>query len=226
MLLGGDHGLSWMPFRVIERLRRNESRDLGIVHFDAHTDLLPERDGIAISFATWAHHANALVGRGQRLQQLGIRVSGRSRAHWETTEEVRQFWAEELRARGEEQIAAEVVANLRAAGVRRVWISNDIDGTDPAWAAATGTREPGGMQPSAVIAVIRAVGAAFEVIGGDIVEVAPTLQGQIPGEPERTLRTASVFLLHQLDACLGTSKLGESLPLFAPLPAEAERSPL
>jgi arginase family enzyme len=225
VLLGGDHGLSWMPFRVMERLGRNPGRDLGIVHFDAHTDLLTERDGVAISFATWAHHANVLIGRGGRLQQLGIRVSGRDRAHWEASGALRQFWAPEVLRRGPAPVAAEVVTNLQAAGVRRVWISNDIDGTDPRWAAATGTAEPGGLHPAHVQAVIDAVGAAFEVVGGDVVEVAPTLKGHIPGEPARTLRTAAVYLLHQVDACLGASRFAHRLALPEPAPADPPLAP-
>lgn len=222
VLLGGDHGLSWMPFRVMESMGRNASRDLGILHFDAHTDLLAERDGLPISFATWAHHANALVGRGGRLQQVGIRTSGKPREFWEEREEVRQFWAREVRSRGADAIANEVVENLMRAGVRRVWISNDIDATDPSYAAATGTPEPGGLEPADVVRLIEAVAGAFEVIGGDVVEVAPTLRGGVPGEPARTLRTATVYLLHQIAACLGPG--AGDLPRALALPDPGPRS--
>lgn len=216
LLMGGDHGLSWMPFRVIEDMRRNLAQDLGILHFDAHTDLMSSRDGVDISFATWAHHANRLIGGGGRLQQVGIRISGRSKAHWEESHELRQYWASEVHQRGAVEVAEELVSNLHHAGVKRVWVSNDIDGTDPRWAAATGTLEPGGLAPQDVHIMISKVGASFEIIGGDVVEVAPPLRGHIPGEPVRTLDTAAGYLLAQLDACLGRHCFADALPIPAP----------
>ena len=216
LLLGGDHGLSWMPFRVIEAMQRNENKDLGILHFDAHTDLMAARDGVAISFATWAHHANQLIGARGRLQQVGIRISGKSKAHWESNHELRQFWADEVATRGAAAVATELVQNLRNAGVKRVWISNDIDGTDPRWAASTGTLEPNGLTPMDVHHIISEVGNAFDVIGGDVVEVAPVLRGHIQGEPLRTLDTATGYLLAQLDMCLGDSNFASQVPIPAP----------
>lgn len=216
LLLGGDHGLSWMPFRIMEAMNRNPDKDLGILHFDAHTDLMSARDGVSISFATWAHHANTLIGAQGRLQQVGIRISGKSKTHWETSHEVRQFWADEVQARGAAAVATELVQNLRSAGVRKVWISNDIDGTDPRWAASTGTLEPNGLTPADVHHIIAQVGAAFEVIGGDVVEVAPVLRGHIEGEPLRTLDTAAGYVLAQLDMCLGDSNLAPKIPVPAP----------
>ena len=57
----------------------------GLLHFDAHTDLLQERLGIQYCFATWAYHANELLRRDGRLVQVGIRASGRSQSHWESS---------------------------------------------------------------------------------------------------------------------------------------------
>ena len=88
-----------------------------IVHVDAHTDLLPERLGVRLCFATWAYHANELLGRGGRLVQVGVRASSRSKQHWESTLGVRQFWAEEVRARGD-AVIDDVIAHLRALGDR------------------------------------------------------------------------------------------------------------
>lgn len=198
MLLGADHSISWIPIKVLTRGERNTEKNLGIVHFDAHTDLLRIRDGIEPSFATWAYHANDAIGRGGRLQQFGIRVSGRSREYWEETLGVRQFRMGEILARGAQAVIEETIQNFREIGVERVYTSNDIDGTDPRWAAATGTLEPDGMVPEFVDAMIKAIWANFEVIGGDLVEVAPPLKWHIPGEPARTLQMAAHYVMEQI----------------------------
>jgi agmatinase len=172
LTIGGDHTVTWP---VLAPLLESDTHDLGIVHFDAHTDLLPERLGITYCFATWAYHANARLGGGQRLIQLGIRASGRERSHWEATLGVRQIWGHEARELSAEALARAVVDHLRSQGVRRVYVSNDIDGTDARYAAACGTPEPDGLLPEQVAAVTAAVGEGFHVIGADLVELAPGL---------------------------------------------------
>ncbi len=172
LMLGGDHTVTWP---VLSPLLEGATEDLGIVHFDAHTDLLPERLGIRYCFATWAYHANAKLGGGQRMIQLGIRSSARTREHWEQTQGVKQIWADEARALEPHALARRVVDHLEALGVSRVYISNDIDGTDARYAAACGTPEPNGLLPEHVLAVTEAVGECFHVIGADLVELAPAL---------------------------------------------------
>lgn len=212
LMLGGDHSLSQVPVRVLTRQDRNASKDLGIVHFDAHTDLLSIRDGVDTNFATWAYHANDMVGRGRRVQQLGIRVSGYDREHWEDTLGVRQHWASSTRE-APDRIASVVIDELQSVGVKRVYISNDIDGTDPTYAASTGTMEPDGMLPEFVLDVIARVGESFELVGSDLVEVAPPLKWHIPGEPGRTIQMAACYTIAQIEAMLKTS-----LSLEAPVP--------
>jgi arginase family enzyme len=176
LMLGGDHTVTWP---VLSPLLEGPIDDLGIVHFDAHTDLLPERLGIRYCFATWAHHANVRLnagsGPGQRMIQLGIRASARTREHWEQTQGVKQIWADEARALEPTALARLVVDHLEARKVSRVYISNDIDGTDARFAAACGTPEPDGLLPEHVLAVTEAVGECFHVIGADLVELAPGL---------------------------------------------------
>jgi agmatinase len=81
-------------------------------------------------------------------------------------------------------------------------VSNDIDGTDPLFGLATGTPEPGGLNPVTVTQIIRGVTGAFEVWGSDLVEVAPTLGGHSPREPAATLATAAHYVESQVRASL------------------------
>lgn len=204
IVLGGDHSVGWPAFRAT--WRRVEGPDaprpgrLGVLHFDAHTDLLPHRLGVEHCFATWAWHANETLGRDGRLVQVGIRASGHPRAHWERTLGVRQFWAHEVAHTPPAALADTLVAHFRGLGCTALYLSNDIDGTDAAEAAATGTPEPGGLSADLVAEVIARVGAALPIVGADLVEVAPPLAHGLPGEPARTLDVGLRYLARTTEA--------------------------
>ena len=199
VLLGGDHSTAWPAVAALARVRPG----MGLVQIDAHTDLLEERLGVKYCFGTWSFHANDLLGRGGRLVQVGIRVSRRDRAHWESTLGVRQLWASEVLADPAAALDAAVRA-VRASGARGVYFSNDVDGTDAAWADATGTPEPGGLEPGFVVELIRRLGREVGLIGGDVMEVAPLL-ARTPGGAERTLGLAARYFRETVDALLGSS---------------------
>lgn len=142
------------------------------MQIDAHTDLLAERLGVELCFATWSYHANELIGRGQRLIQVGIRATRHPREHWESTLGVRQFWLSDFAS---QQALADAVVEAAAATGLPVYLSNDIDGTDAAVADATGTPEPEGLAVETVCAMIQRLGQPHGWVGADLVEVAPLL---------------------------------------------------
>ena len=176
----------------------------GVVQVDAHTDLLEERLGVKYCFGTWSFHANELLGRGGRMVQVGIRMSRHGRSHWESTLGVRQVWADEARADPSAALDA-IVAAVRASGVRGVYFSNDVDGTDEAWVDATGTPEKGGLEPDFVVELIRRLGREVGLAGGDVMEVAPPI-ARTPGGAERTLGVAVRYLRATVDAVLGAAR--------------------
>jgi agmatinase len=133
--------------------------------------------------------------------QVGTRASARDRAHWESALGVRQFWADEVRRDPAAALDA-ILAHVRASGVRRVYFSNDIDGTDEAVADATGTPEPGGLDPEWVVALVARLGREVGLAGGDVMEVAPGLAGTPDGNA-RTLSLAVRYLRATLGAALG-----------------------
>ncbi len=202
-MLGGDHSVAWP---VVAALARRTVGSWAIVHADAHTDLLPQRLGVRICFATWAYHANELLGRGGRLVQVGVRASSRSKEHWESTLGVRQFWADEISARGE-AVIDDVIRHLQELGIRSVYLSNDIDATDGAAAPSTGAPEPDGLSPEFVSALIARVGAEFPLLGADVVEVAPPIGSA--QDAQRTMEIAARYMLTSLAALAGAPEMTE-----------------
>ena len=189
-VIGGDHSTAWPAVAALvrARTRRLGAPALAIVQPDAHTDLLPERLGIPICFATWSYHANELIGRKQRLVQVGTRASRFPREHWESTLDVRQFWAAECRRDPQAALTA-LVDHVAGLGLP-VYFSNDIDGTDDEYADATGTPEPEGLDPEFLVELIRRLGERVGLVGGDIMEVAPPLG---PDNGARTVALAARY---------------------------------
>jgi agmatinase len=191
LVLGGDHSVAWP---VVHALHESGKR-FCIVHPDAHTDLLAERLGIEQCFATWAYHANEMIGRSERLLQVGIRATRFPKEHWEQKLGVRQWWARDVRA-DPQRALDEIVAAAKKTGLP-AYLSNDIDGTDALDADATGTPEPDGLSVEFMRALIRALKADVGLVGADLVEVAPLLG---KGDGARTLAVAGMYLRDTLDA--------------------------
>ena len=197
LILGGDHSVAWP---VVAALVRRRAPALGIVQPDAHTDLLPERLGVRYCFATWAYHANDLIGRNGRLVQVGVRASGRDQQHWETTLGVRQVWAAEVQQKGAAAVLDEIVQHLHARGVKQVYLSNDIDATDAGEAPSTGAPEQRGLHADFILALIARMGAEFDLVAADLVEVAPPVGS--PEDSRRTVELGARYLAASLDALL------------------------
>jgi arginase family enzyme len=199
LVLGGDHSCAWPVTAALARRRPG----LGIVQMDAHTDLLEERLGVRYCFATWSYHASRVLDAPDKMVQVGLRASRHPREHWEKTVGVRQFWAAECNGDPEGAITR-IVEHLTARGVREIYFSNDIDGTDEAFADATGTPETGGLHPDFVVSLIRRLGERFRVCAGDIMEVAPPLE-RLPGGRARTLEVSARYVRETLEAILSNN---------------------
>jgi agmatinase len=193
LFLGGDHSCAWPAVKALH----DAGRRFCIVQPDAHTDLLAERLGVEMCFATWTYHANDLIGRSQRVIQVGVRASQRPKEHWESTLGVRQFWADEIRA-DPAQALDRVLDAVRDTGLP-AYLSNDIDGTDDSVADACGTPEPNGLEPAWVRELIHRLGREVGLVGADVMEVAPGLARRADGA---TVALAADYVRDSLDALL------------------------
>jgi agmatinase len=164
--------------------------------------LLSERLGVRYCFATWSYHANDLIGRNGKLVQVGIRATRHERGHWEGDLGVRQFWADEC-VRDPKAALDAIVQHVKKTGVRSIYFSNDIDGTDERFVDATGTPEPRGLEPDFVLELIARLGREVSLCAGDVMEVAPPV-ARTPDGAARTLEVAVRYARATVDALLAS----------------------
>lgn len=170
--LGGDHSTSYPLVKTWLQCRK-DLKKAGIVHFDAHTDLLDRRLGIDFCFATWTFQILPFLKSSDQLIQIGVRSSGKKKSHWKKTLGVEQIWAKEAQKAGPEKVAAGIIKRFRKQGVEEIYISFDIDALDQKYASATGTPEPDGLTPPFCAVLIKLLAKEFKVTGADLMELAP-----------------------------------------------------
>jgi agmatinase len=170
IVLGGDHSISEPDVRACASVHGA----VGLIHFDTHTDTASEVFGVQLSHGTPMYR---LVEGGavdpRRYVQIGLRGywPGEPEFRWQEERGVTSIFMHEIRQLG----IAEVVGRAaRAVRDGPVFISVDVDVLDPAFAPGTGTPEPGGMTPGDLLWACRTLAAQVELIGADVVEVAPT----------------------------------------------------
>ena len=163
LILGGEHSLTAGAIRPF--LARHD--DLVILQFDAHADLRDGYEGEPYSHA--AAMRRCLDAPGVGLVSVGVRnISAGEIPFLEANRErIDIHWAKDKAGWD----VAEIVAPLAG---RPVYLTFDLDGFDSSLMQATGTPEPGGLFWHDAIDIIRAASqVAGEIVGADIVELAP-----------------------------------------------------
>ncbi|QHQ36247.1 agmatinase [Algicella marina] len=166
---GGDHLCSLPVLRGIAR----PDAPLGMIHFDAHTDLFESYfGGFQYTHGTPFRRA---IEEGlldpKRVVQIGIRgtMYDGEDIEWGEAQGVRIIRIEEFFDRGISDVMAEA---RRIVGDQPTYCSFDIDFVDPAYAPGTGTPEIGGPTSFQAQQVIREL-SGVNLVGADLVEVSP-----------------------------------------------------
>ncbi len=105
----------------------------------------------------------------RRSIQIGIR--GNSEYLWEFSYAAGMtvIHAEEVEALGIRGVTRKI---REVVGEGPTYVSFDVDALDPAFAPGTGTPEVGGLSSAQALAILRGL-SGLNIIGGDVVEVAP-----------------------------------------------------
>ncbi|OOY07379.1 agmatinase [Thioclava sp. F36-7] len=168
VVIGGDHSINIPCIRAFEA-DCAEKGPIHILQIDAHLDFVDERHGVTEGHGNPMRRA-AEKGYVSGITALGIRnVSSTSKEGYDAA-----------RAMGDDFLSVRQVRKLGAEGVlaripegARIYVTIDIDGFDPSIAPGTGTPSHGGFLYYEVLEILQGVAKRHEVVGIDLVEVAP-----------------------------------------------------
>lgn len=163
VVLGGDHSVS---HGVIQALAKRY-KEFSVLQLDAHADLRDEYQG-----SKWSH---ACIGRRvvelerARLVQIGIRSLCAEEADFVKGKPKNLFSVSAAALQEDPQAGLNALKHLHDP----VYITIDVDAFDPSIMPATGTPEPGGLNWYQALSLLRKTFEAHDVLGCDVVELAP-----------------------------------------------------
>ena len=162
--IGGDHSINIPCINAFEG-----QGDIHILQIDAHLDFVDERHGVRHG------HGNPMRRAAEKpyvtgLTQVGIRnVSSTAKEGYVDARAMGSdiISVRQARSMGVERLAARIPAGAR------LYITIDIDAFCPSIAPGTGTPSHGGFLYYEVLELMQQVARRHEVVGLDLVEVAP-----------------------------------------------------
>lgn len=164
--LGGEHTVS---VGMARGLLQAIEGPLTVVQIDAHSDLRNEYEGNPYSHACVARR---LLDdpRIEQLLQFGVRSVCTEEVEFARAQSsrVRVWYADEVHEGPAWR--RELCDSLRG---RKVYLTIDVDGLDPAVISATGTPEPDGLTWREALDILHTVAQCAEIVGMDCVELAP-----------------------------------------------------
>jgi guanidinopropionase len=170
LAFGGDHLVSLPVLRVLGR-----KQPLGMVHFDAHTDMYDTYYGN--SGYTHGTPFRRAIEEGlldpKRVIQIGIRgtIFATDEHVWCIKQGITHIGMDFIRDKGPEAVAAEA---RRVVGSQPAYLTFDIDCIDPAFAPGTGVPEIAGVTSYEAQRILRDL-HGIDLVGADMVEVSPPI---------------------------------------------------
>lgn len=154
---GGEHSISIGIIKAFYEYFEN----LTVLQIDAHADLRPSYEGTPYNHACAVYDAS----KNCNLIQVGIRSMDNSEK--EHLDKSKCYFAQDIH--GRKNWMEESIQKM----TDKVYITFDLDAFDPSIMPATGTPEPGGLDWYTTIEYLKKVFESKNVVGFDIVELAP-----------------------------------------------------
>lgn len=177
VIVGGDHST---PFGAIKAYSEVYPQ-MGILHFDAHSDTRKAYMGFTHSHASIMYNVMEKIPAIKKLVQVGIRDFCLDEYEYtRQNKKINVFFDQQIKEKKItgtpfSSIAKEIIKTLP----KEVYISFDIDGLDPRFCPHTGTPVPGGLEYNEVLFLIKEIiKSKRKIIGFDLVEVAPNPQNK------------------------------------------------
>lgn len=167
--LGGEHSITAGVVEAYRLAYANEP--FTVVQIDAHGDLRHEYQG---SIYNHACVMRRIVDMGLPTLQIGIRSICKEEADLIKQKQLPVILAREIVTNPNwmEQALAKIQT-------KRVFFTIDLDGLDPTLLPGVGTPEPGGLNWYSLTTFLRRVFLAHEVIGCDVMELAPLIDSVV-----------------------------------------------
>ncbi len=198
LFLGGDHSVTIPLAGAFARYYY--PKPVGMVHLDAHSDLMDIYQG-----EKWSH----ACPQRRFLEQDNVSPENMFLVG------IREFELEEIEfikdnpglglvtarryyREGHKAILEEMVSKLKS--LEAIYLSIDIDILDPAYAPGTGTPQAGGVSTRELIELVRGTMTGLPVKTIDLVEVAP------PIDPSDITSRAALKVIYEIFAAVVSSK--------------------
>jgi len=167
IFLGGDHSVSYSITRAFFDycLSVNPIKEPCLIIFDAHPDLMP-----AVKEPTHEEWLRKLIDDGfpaENILLVGIRNSDKEENRFLKEKKIRTVSINKLKENLEEM--TEIIMEFSSG--KELYVSLDIDAVDPAFAPATGYKEPGGLTSREIIYMFQRINKIKNLKGVDIVEI-------------------------------------------------------
>lgn len=169
ILLGGEHSMSFGALTALSK--KHKAKDVTIFQIDAHCDLRNDDSDYSDNEPTKFAHS-AVMRRahemGYNLVQVGIRAYSKDEyEYWTKNKKTISVFEWGL---GPVPTIAKIVSAIKT---KKVYISIDVDGIDPAYMPGTGTPVQGGLEWYYTLRLLEAVIEKKTLVGADVVEVSP-----------------------------------------------------
>lgn len=156
IMLGGEHTITLGAVRGL-------GRDVGIIDFDAHTDLRSEYLDQQLTHATFVRK---IVDEGLEILQIGVRSICREEYEFFSQKNWNYVTSLEIQREGIKK-ATDRIKEFQSER-ERIYLTIDMDILDPAYAPDVGNPEPGGLTSFQLIDLLE---VCEKVVGFDVVEV-------------------------------------------------------
>ncbi len=170
VILGGDHSIGYPDIRGLAPFIDG---NIGIIHFDRHSDLSEYNIDERMHGTPFFHATNIPNAPASNLVQIGIGGWTGNRSGVSTARERRAnvITMTDIDRWGLERVC-EMALEMAWKNAKAVFLSFDIDSVDPAFAPGTGTPESGGLLPREAFRMLDIV-TREGLAGMEVVEVAP-----------------------------------------------------
>lgn len=167
--VGGDHSTSLPVLRGLYA-----GAPMGVIQFDAHADVQD------VFFGTKDNHASLMRRATEeglidpsRVVQIGLRGTrfGDGDVQWGIDAGFTAITYDDYEDMGRRAV---IERTREVIGDGPAYITYDIDGLDPTEAPGTPAREPGGLSMRDSQVILRSLDG-LNIVGGDVCEVAPSL---------------------------------------------------